>query len=120
LSVLALVVYVYYFARRLYGERAGFYAGCVMATCVGPYVFTRFFIPDVMVALWLTISADLALRMIRSVEEEGQAKPWQIVVFACAITLGLLTKGLIGVVFPVGILFVYLLCVRKLHYLLRM
>lgn len=120
LSVLALVFYVYYFARRLYGERAGFYAGCVMATCVGPYVFTRFFIPDVMVALWLTISADLALRMVRSVEEEGQAKPWQIIVFACAITLGLLTKGLIGIVFPVGILFVYLLCVRKLHYLLRM
>ncbi|MFZ0662206.1 MAG: glycosyltransferase family 39 protein [Acidobacteriaceae bacterium] len=120
LSMLTLIVYIYYFARRLYGERAGFYAGCVMATCVGPYVFTRFFIPDVIVALWLTIAADAALRMIQSVQDKGRAEAWQAIVFACAITLGLLTKGLIGLVFPVGILFVYLLCVRKLHYLLRM
>lgn len=120
LSALALIFYVYYLARRLYGEKAGLYAGCVMATCVGPYVFTRFFIPDVMVALWLTISADLSLRMIQSVEQKGRSEAWQAIAFACVITLGLLTKGLIGIVFPFGILFVYLLCVRKLHYLLRM
>lgn len=120
LSVLALILYVYYFARRLYGERTGFYAACVMATCLGPYVFTRFFIPDVMVALWLTIAADISLRMIQSIEEKGKAELWQAIAYACVITLGLLTKGLIGIVFPVGILFIYLLCVRKLHYLLRM
>ena len=82
LSVLVLTLYLYGFARRLFGERAGLYSGCVFATCVGPYIFTRFFIPDVMVALWLTIAADLILRMVSSIQEEGRARPWQSCAFA--------------------------------------
>lgn len=120
LSVLALILYVYSLAGRLYGERAGFYAGCVMATCVGPFIFTRFFIPDVMVALWMTIAADLTLRMIDSVEKAGKATVGQVCAFAAVIAAGMLTKGLIGIVFPVGVLLVYLALIGKLRYLLRM
>jgi 4-amino-4-deoxy-L-arabinose transferase-like glycosyltransferase len=120
LSVLVLTLYLYGFARRLFGENAGFYSGCVFATCVGPYIFTRFFIPDVMVALWMTIAADLTLRMIASVEKTGSATRGQTCSFALVITAGLLTKGLIGLVFPVAVLLAYLLCIGKLRAALRM
>ena len=30
-----------------FGRKAGFYAGLVMATCIGLYLFTRVLIPDV-------------------------------------------------------------------------
>jgi len=120
LSVLALVLYVYFFGKRLFGERAGFYAACAMATCIGPYIFTRFFIPDVMVALWMTITADMILRMVDSIRTEGMARAWQVVLLALVCTAGMLTKGLIGIVFPMGLLFLYLLLIGELKMLLRM
>lgn len=120
LSVLALILYLYGFAKRLYGERAGFYSALVFATSIGPFLFTRFFIPDVMVALWMTISADLILRMVESVEKDGRAKLWQAVCFGLVITAAMLTKGLIGIVFPFGLLLLYLLLIKKPGHLWKM
>src|SRR6516225_11905974 len=34
-----------------FGKRAGFYAGLIMATCVGLFLFTRILIPDVILTL---------------------------------------------------------------------
>jgi hypothetical protein len=73
-----------------------------------------------MVALWLTIAADLILRMVSSIEEQGQARPWQSCAFALVITAGMLTKGLIGLVFPVGLLILYLAITGNLRMLRRM
>lgn len=120
LSVLVLILYVYSFGTRLFGERSGFYASLAMATCIGPYIFTRFFIPDVMVALWMTMCADLILRMVDSIRAEGRAKTWHAVVFALVCTAGMLTKGLIGIVFPLGLLVLYLLVIGELKMLLKM
>jgi 4-amino-4-deoxy-L-arabinose transferase-like glycosyltransferase len=120
LSVLVLTLYLFRFGARLYGERAGLYAACAFATCLGPYLFTRFFIPDVMVALWMTASADLILRMVDSVRRDGVARPWQVVLLALVCTAGMLTKGLIGIVFPAGLLVLYLVLIGELRMLLRM
>ena len=120
ISVLVLTLYLYSFGRRLFGERAGFYAGCAFATCIGPYIFTRFFIPDVMVALWMTLSADLSLRMVDAVRERGRAPAWQPAVFALVCTAGMLTKGLIGIVFPGGLLLLYLLLIGEIRMLAKM
>src|SRR3954453_17910186 len=57
LGVLALLFTVYFLGKRFYGERAGFYSAVVLATSLGPYIFTRFQIPDVVVGLWLALSA---------------------------------------------------------------
>src|SRR6266496_3512193 len=46
LGVLALLLVTYVLGKRAYGERAGFYATVVLVTSLGPYIFTRFQIPD--------------------------------------------------------------------------
>ncbi len=120
LSMLALTLYLYALGRRLFGERAGFYAGCAIATAIGPFIYTRFFIPDVIVGLWMTIAFDLTLRMIATAEDEGRARPWQAIIFALACTGAVLTKGLIGVVFPVGLLLSFLLLTGRLSLLRRL
>src|SRR5712675_2375060 len=62
LGVLALLLATYALGKRAYGERGGLYAAVVLATSLGPYIFTRFQIPDIMVGLWMALSAIFFLR----------------------------------------------------------
>lgn len=120
LAMLVLTLYLYFLGRRLFGERAGLYAGCAIATAIGPFVYTRFFIPDIIVGLWMTVAFDLTLRMIDSAEQEGRARLWQAALFSLACTAAVLTKGLIGVVFPVALLVGFLVMTKRLRLLRRM
>jgi len=116
LGVLALVLATYGLGRYALGERGGFYSGLALVTSIGPYIFTRFLIPDVLVALWLTISHYFFLR---SLEEETPSRLtcWG---FAAACALNVLTKGLIGLVFPIGTIGLYLLLTRNLRHLAKL
>jgi len=120
LASLILALYVYSLGKRVFGERAGFYAACASVTAIGPYIYTRFFIPDIIIALWMTIAADLILRLTTSAENKSRSTPWQVISFALVCTGALLTKGLIGLVFPFGLLLLYLLVTRRLALILRM
>src|SRR5271165_5624986 len=53
LGVLALVLATYRLGRYAYGEAGGLYAGVALVTSLGLFIFTRFLIPAVLVALWL-------------------------------------------------------------------
>ncbi len=119
-AMLVLTLYLYVLGLRLFGERAGFYAATVIATCIGPFVYTRFFIPDIIVGLWMTVAFDTILRMVATAEKEGRATPWQACAFALASTAAVLTKGLIGVVFPLGLLLGFLLFTGRLRLLSRL
>src|ERR1700689_116157 len=55
LGLLALLLETYSLGRRTMGERAGFWAAIVLAVSIGPYLFTRILIPDMLIALWLTL-----------------------------------------------------------------
>jgi 4-amino-4-deoxy-L-arabinose transferase-like glycosyltransferase len=116
LGVLALVLATYGLGRYVFGERGGFYSGLALVTSIGPYIFTRFLIPDVLVGLWLTVSYFFFLR---SLEEETPSRLacWG---FAAACALSVLTKGLIGLVFPMGTIGVYLLLTRDLRHLAKL
>jgi 4-amino-4-deoxy-L-arabinose transferase-like glycosyltransferase len=116
LGVLALVLATYGLGRYTLGERGGFYSALALVTSIGPYVFTRFLIPDVLVGLWLTVSYCFFLL---SLEEETPSRLvcWG---FAAACALNVLTKGLIGLVFPVGTIGLYLLLTRNLRHLARL
>ncbi|WP_419806119.1 ArnT family glycosyltransferase [Terriglobus sp.] len=119
-AMLVLTLYLYGLGSRLYGERAGFYAGCAIATAIGPFIYTRFFIPDIILALWMTVAFDLTLRLLDHIERDGRASARSAAWFALACTAAVLTKGLIGVVFPLGLLLGFLLFTGRLRLLLRM
>jgi len=115
-GVLALVLATYRLGRYAYGEAGGLYAGVALVTSLGLFIFTRFLIPEVLVALWLTLGYYLFLK---SLEEEPPSRLvcWG---FAAVCALNVLSKGLIGLVFPAGAIGIYLLLTGKLRHLLRL
>ena len=170
LGVLALLLAVYALGIRFYSgthlspsaqdDRGGLYAALAMATSLGPYLYTRFYIPDILIALWMTLSVHLfliALDRISSsdhpksviLSEARSAQPKDPDAFSPPITprtlphtnpspsaqdsallpclgfaavtaLSLLTKGLIGIVFPLGFVLLYLAFTRNLKLLARL
>jgi 4-amino-4-deoxy-L-arabinose transferase-like glycosyltransferase len=116
LGVLATLLATYAIGRRNLGERAGFWAAMVLATGVGVYIFTRILIPDLLVGLWLTLGFDFFLRGI----EQERPSIFSCCGLAATAALNVLTKGLIGVLFPVAIIVLYLLFTRNLKHLLKM
>ena len=104
LSVLILAWCVYTFGRRFFGKEAGFYAALITVTSPGFFVFTRFLIPEVMVAIFLT----LGLYFFLTACEQPEPSRWLCWGIAVTIALNILTKSLIGLAFPVGIMLAYL------------
>ena len=113
LAVLALTLATFRLGRYVYGERGGLFAGIILTTCLGLFVFTRFLIPEVLVTLWLTLGFDFFLRSLET-ERPGRLLCWG---FAVTCALNVLTKGLIGLVFPFGAVGLYLLITRNLRFL---
>jgi 4-amino-4-deoxy-L-arabinose transferase-like glycosyltransferase len=116
LGVLALLLVTFSLGRRLFGARAGFLSSFVLATAFGPFLCTRILIPDMMVGLWLVLSFDFFLRSLEQ-EQPSRLACWGL---AAATALNVLTKGLIGLVFPVGTIGLFLLLTGNLKHLLKM
>ncbi len=116
LGVLALLLATYGLGKRAYGEVGGFYSALVLATCLGIYLFTRFQIPDVLVALWLTLGSYFFLGTLEE-QPPSRLACWGL---AGTVALNVLTKGLIGLVFPAAIIFTFLLLTGNLRHLLQM
>lgn len=96
-----------------FGRRAGFYAGLVLATSVGLFLFTRILIPDVMLALTITVCFMAFQRAMNEDGEELHPRRWSVVLGA-ALGVGVLLKGLLALVVPVGGVLVYLALTRRL------
>ncbi|HEY6343525.1 MAG TPA: glycosyltransferase family 39 protein [Bryobacteraceae bacterium] len=92
--------------RWAFSPRAGVNAGVILATCVGMFLFTRVQIPDVM----LTAAISLALWSFLRALDPQEARPgvWAGLM-AASIGVGLLLKGLIAAVFPIGAAGLFLL-----------
>jgi 4-amino-4-deoxy-L-arabinose transferase-like glycosyltransferase len=139
-------------------DRAGLYAALALATSVGPYLYTRFYIPDILIALWMTLSVHLFLVALdrakadrtnrnavilsgaSQLHREAQSKDpdalkatsnsrpilphssalLPMLGFAAVMALNLLTKGLIGIVFPLVFAILYLALTRQLKLLARL
>lgn len=116
LGVLATLLATYSLGRRNLGERAGFWAAIVLGTGVGTYIFTRILIPDLLVGLWLTLGFDFFLRGL----DQERPSVLSCAGLAATAALNVLTKGLIGIVFPLGIVIIYLFLTHRLKHLLKM
>ena len=104
LSALAVAVFLYFFGRRFLTERAGFWAAVVFLASCGPYLFTRILIPDVTVGLWIGLTLYLFLDGWQA-GNPSLLSCWGI---AALMALNVLTKSLIGMVFPCAIMLVFL------------
>lgn len=104
LGAILLVGAVYVFGRWMAGARAGFYAGLAVASGLGVYLFTRIMIPEVILSFFLTVAFYVFLKVYF---DELDSR-WAYLFYAC-MAAAVLTKGLIGIVFPGGVLFVFVL-----------
>jgi len=116
LGVLAMILSTYGLGRWALGDEGGFDSGLVLATALGPFLFTRFLIPDVAVGLWLTLTFWLFLISL----EQPKPARWTCWGLAAVCALNVLTKGLIGLVFPAGAIGLYLLLTGNLRHLLKL
>ncbi|MFI5112680.1 MAG: ArnT family glycosyltransferase [Terriglobales bacterium] len=108
LAMIGLTLMAFEFGRRFFSERAGLYAGLATATSVGMFMFTRIMIPEAIYALQFTAIFYLFLR-----GWTGSLRPrvayWGVAgLTGCAV----LTRGLIGVLFPVGTIVGFIILTR--------
>ncbi|HKD59706.1 MAG TPA: glycosyltransferase family 39 protein [Terracidiphilus sp.] len=96
LAILGLAWVAWMWASRCWGRRAGFYSALGVLTAIGPFLFTRFAIPEALLsflllyALWSFISGLESRRSVR------------FYAMWAALALATLTKGLIAPVFFAG------------------
>lgn len=106
LSAVLLVWVTARFGAWAFGEQAGVHAGLSLATCVGLFLFTRVLIPDVILTLFVTLAIWSFIKAVDGGRRHAFAM-W------AAMAAGVLTKGLIGVLFPAAIGSLYLLLSRR-------
>ena len=111
LAVVLLCWTTYRFGRWAFNEDAGLYAGIVLATSVGLFLFTRILIPDAMLTLTITGAIWAWLRLLEP--DEPHSHRWAAVMGLC-FGAGLLLKGLIAVVFPALAGLAYMAITRQL------
>ena len=151
IGVLALLLAVYTLGIRLFSavspashpDRGGLYAALAIATSLGPYLYTRFYIPDILIALWMTLSVHLFLialdrlnpNTVATIPSANSALKLRALCvkvfrpsspllpmlgFAAIMALDVLTKGLIGIVFPLAFVVLYLALTRQLRLLAKL
>src|SRR5260370_32056579 len=111
---------VYRIGRRFYGDEGGLYSALAVATGFGPFIFTRILIPDMLVALWLALGFDFFLTTLEQTDAQEKPSRWLCWGIAATMALNVLTKGLIGLGFPVGTIFLFLLLTGNLPHLLNL
>ena len=104
LSIMMLGLLGFWWGRRAFDERTGIYAALFVYTCAGIFLFTRILIPEVLLSLLIAGSLYF---LLTALELDGAA--WRWYAAYALIALGVLTKGLIALVFPCGAAFFFLL-----------
>ncbi|HEV2646557.1 MAG TPA: phospholipid carrier-dependent glycosyltransferase [Acidobacteriaceae bacterium] len=139
LTVLALAFLAESFTRRIFhtsahdgikpeqekiATRAGLYAALILLSSFGLFLFTRILIPDALLTLTLT-AALYAFHLTEHPQfrvphsSQSHRDGWDVqtphlpcLLFAACCALAVLTKGLIGLLFPIAIVLTYLLLTR--------
>ena len=104
LAAMALCWLAWRTGRWAFGDQAGLYAGIGLAACLGLFLFTRARMPDIYVGCTLLFVLDSFLRA-----QEGSPRRAQIRMAwaGAAVGIGLLFKGLVAAVLPLGAIGAY-------------
>jgi 4-amino-4-deoxy-L-arabinose transferase-like glycosyltransferase len=114
---LLTVLLTYHVGRRLFGRREGILAALMLGTSIGFIIQARIDITDM--TLTCTLSSALAFFIVATREGETR-KGLYYHLFYLFAALAVLAKGLIGVVFPGAVIFLYLFFTRNWRLLKEM
>ncbi len=96
LALLGCAWLAWLWATRAWGRRAGLYAALAILTSIGPFLFTRFAIPEALLSFLFLLALYCFLTGMES------RRPARFYVMWAALALATLTKGLIAPVFFAG------------------
>lgn len=134
IGVLLLAFLGFHWASRAFGDRCAFYTGLGILTSVGVFLFTRIYIPEVLLTLFLCICLYCFLRALGPARErdvistEGtfrrsgktsvffSSTPYAYIMWA-SLALAVLTKGLVALVFFGGTALAYLAVSGNYHHI---
>lgn len=103
LMATALLILVWFLARRIWGGSAGLWAGVMFATCPLAIAFARLVIFDMMLAFLMTV----AMAAFYFAEGEG-FRDWRLdVLLFAALGVATITKGPVGFLVPLLSLLLY-------------
>ena len=114
------VLMVGYTGQRIFGGRAGLYAAMVLASMTFWAAASQFNSLDLGVAATMSLALCALLIAQQDDVDTSQRRRWMLLCWA-GMALSLLAKGLIGIVLPGGVLFIYALASgdrgiwRRLH-----
>lgn len=104
------ILLTYHIGRRLFGRREAFLSSVILGTSIGYFVQSRINITDM--TLTLLMSACLG-SFILAAKDAGRNKRIYYRLFYVFAALAVLTKGLIGIVLPCGIVLLYMALTRR-------
>lgn len=108
LAVLGTAFLLYFMGKKAAGHHSGFIAGIALAFCTGTFLFTRMVFPDILFVFLLTLALFWFLRWYG-----GQNNPvLPALAFYACMAAAVLTKGLIGLFFPLAIILLFFLQAR--------
>ncbi|MEO7027918.1 MAG: glycosyltransferase family 39 protein [Acidobacteriaceae bacterium] len=133
LAVLALTMLGYLWARQVFDCRTALYTGLATLTCTGVFLFTRIFIPEVLLSLFLCLALYAFLRALElatgnselaTASQKSSGAPsspgtlrqrWVAYPYIMwtALALAVLTKGFVALVFFFGTAALYLALTRQ-------
>ncbi len=96
LALLGCAWLAWLWTGRAFGRRAGLYASLGVLTSIGPFLFTRFSIPEALLSFLLLLALYCLLSGLES------SRPLRFYGMWAALALATLTKGLIAPVFFAG------------------
>jgi 4-amino-4-deoxy-L-arabinose transferase-like glycosyltransferase len=114
---LLTVLLTYHVGRKLFERRSGLLAALILGCCTGFLVQARHNITDM--TLTCTLSATLAFFSLAVREGEERKGLYYHLSYICA-ALAVLAKGLIGIVFPGAIVFLFLFFTKRWRLLKEM
>jgi 4-amino-4-deoxy-L-arabinose transferase-like glycosyltransferase len=115
---LLTVLATYIIARQLYGRRTALISALILGTSAGFVLQSRIILTDMLLTFCLTAALGSFIVAAGREGRRSRALPWYLFYLFCA--LATLAKGLIGMVFPAGIIFFYLLLGRRWNLLREM
>lgn len=115
---LLTVLASYIIARRLYGRRTALLSSVILGTSIGFVLQSRIVLTDMLLTFCLTAALGAFVIAAQREGKRSQELPYFLFYLFCA--LATLAKGLIGIVFPGGIVFWYLLISKRWRLLKEM